>query len=1619
MLYVVPQFACASIYGSCILSYDFGNRSQSVVTLPGLGNACFQKCQTECAPFFNGGASASGAQQINDQAAKCMNLCQSGQTFTGFITQSVQNNSALPVFRNLMANSDATGATYSYTTQNFCSDADLNDSCGIDTGIVRPLGGQVYVSFDVGGATNASVIPPTNNFIFACGYNEVALEPVMYAPEYSDWYHNTPWFDANGNLIKDPQNGYWLAAIAAAQNSNNTPSQFTVQGQHPCLGILTQNGLQNITNWNLWGGYHVVASGAETFLQSSLWGSQSGNATIQDPDIANNTNVQAEFFSPSKISVYNYQNTCNWHARNLNPVYTGVQIRDGDYLKIFWTHLANSGYQSLGGMPNSAASASVSASTPGCLPNSILYKYYANQFNSLIDPNNKINPYSVEFCPQVLASNYFPNNSDYNNIDWGYSYLNDYDKNGNFNGITGPDIVQTCATLLGYTYNYNGPSTNPPNSEPCIFGNSANCGVNIGSVNSLFSPLAAPTAQSSIADLKFMISETSPESKNYGNQVWSYDPSDPLTIQCGANLNCTIKMSGLSIAPNSNYPIATDDPNYCACQPVGTNPPEPMDSYWNGTAASNNSNFLSCKNFCSWQWCDSSRSHGSLIPGINVSCKGDKILSTGCYSSNPPPDCLVPVNPHLNNFHCYPQNYSLSTSQPSKAQTFADGLISIGYRYETCRGADMPIIWDAARKKMFISTALTHPTNSLFGTNLLPGLAKLNYFMQANNRWQTEQWSSFGGGLGFRLFCQGLMANDQQDPHQAQADLINRNSNLIYTVYRNSKPLSRSYAIGGNGSQNPILIVSPDVYDKVFANLTHHYDYLQAIGALVNSSALAVNIPDCTEIERPGCSGPYSQIISLMASNQTSLPVVPVEYASGTCGTVQNLPPPTNSTGPLSYYGASTANYTLNDPLYEWMLRSSLEVYLGNTTIARYSPNLQKPQTCYTGPTFAMTGAMFNTSAFQNESSINNQSSSCSGNNSCNPPSPNLSNFASSWQNINNFYGLLPNLTSAALPATGGNANTTNSTGTGTQTIPLTPPVDFVYQVEGVINGIGASPQALSLRHPSRDMGQPDKIVLWNQLGGTNAYVVWGGCPVSQGSPNLQLQYKIIDPAGGPCTPNGSNVIQDWTAIPDEVISSGAPLNIGAPGVSSTSKQGQLLLRARLQNDSDSTFTLGCSGTPGSNTCAKNRFGAINLNLTYLSDLTGDAYSNVLGDLVTLVFQTLFGDGKESIGIIGIIYNALINESTLFNIGRAVASLYIAVLAIQFMLGMLRDPHSELIKNLIKVAFVLVATSPQSFDFFYEQIFVQLAGATTGLVYTFMSSSLQNYSSELAMGNVYDPGSMFIFLSSGWQILLSSALWIKIMALIFTGYVGFVVGIVVLISVVIYAINIVKVAFILMLSYVGLGLLIVLAPIFLCFMLFRSTQQMFNVWWQQLLGFMITPPLTFLAVMIFNFLTIAAISSTLNFTACPACLFDIFGWCVEIYRPLIYSSVADSSFVSPFYMPTGLLSTALMLITIVYAMYIFVEYIQVLVARIISYALNPALMGADRESLDVKAAKWLTARDQGTNQAMQDKNLKQASFDNIGKAIRPSNASGGGSSTVSRSSLSSASAGLTDLSNKE
>lgn len=194
-----------------------------------------------------------------------------------------------------------------------------------------------------------------------------------------------------------------------------------------------------------------------------------------------------------------------------------------------------------------------------------------------------------------------------------------------------------------------------------------------------------------------------------------------------------------------------------------------------------------------------------------------------------------------------------------------------------------------------------------------------------------------------------------------------------------------------------------------------------------------------------------------------------------------------------------------------------------------------------------------------------------------------------------------------------------------------------------------------------------------------------------------------------------------------------------------------------------------------------------------------------------------------------IIYEKLISNTTLQNISRSLLVLYIVIYGLAFLAGVVQITITDIVTRVVKISIIVALFSPTSWQFFNDNLFNVFVSGTDYLLNTIVGITSN-------VGNVFgfiDP--IFDRYTNGdlWALLAIQLLQLH------NGLAFF--SILTVVAILTYFRGLLEVIITYCLAFLGIAVMISLAPFFILLMLFNQTRSMFDNWLSTLFSYMIQP----------------------------------------------------------------------------------------------------------------------------------------------------------------------------------
>ncbi|AFB31100.1 MULTISPECIES: TrbL/VirB6 family protein [spotted fever group] len=272
-----------------------------------------------------------------------------------------------------------------------------------------------------------------------------------------------------------------------------------------------------------------------------------------------------------------------------------------------------------------------------------------------------------------------------------------------------------------------------------------------------------------------------------------------------------------------------------------------------------------------------------------------------------------------------------------------------------------------------------------------------------------------------------------------------------------------------------------------------------------------------------------------------------------------------------------------------------------------------------------------------------------------------------------------------------------------------------------------------------------------------------------------------------------------------------------------------------------------------------------------------DTRPDPLQFLTDLIKGVLFG--KD--GIIKKTYQQIIDTSGYRMSVSAILTLYIMFTGFSFLIGNINLTHVELIVRILKVSIVsILLSTDKAWTFFHDYLFV------------FFIDGVQQILQIINEASATGPGSQSLL-----GLLISPQTLSKLFSLLFVDWLGFIYIILYLIALYFIFFLIFKATIIYLTALITIGMIIIMGPIFICFMLFNITRSLFENWLRQLISYALQPIILFAGIAFISMIIRTEIYSTLGFAVCKhdfpnlGPINEIFGSFLEDIDPSLGHSI--------------------------------------------------------------------------------------------------------------------------------
>ncbi len=238
---------------------------------------------------------------------------------------------------------------------------------------------------------------------------------------------------------------------------------------------------------------------------------------------------------------------------------------------------------------------------------------------------------------------------------------------------------------------------------------------------------------------------------------------------------------------------------------------------------------------------------------------------------------------------------------------------------------------------------------------------------------------------------------------------------------------------------------------------------------------------------------------------------------------------------------------------------------------------------------------------------------------------------------------------------------------------------------------------------------------------------------------------------------------------------------------------------------------------------------------------------------------------------------------------RVLLVLYVAFSAIGFLIGTVEITQKELFMRILKMALVIqISTMDSSWNFFNNYFFNFFTQGIGEILDMMAGNSVPSGASGSINQCVQNVGG-FSKLDSIVHMFFSTQTFYKVTSLLFTSFAGFLFFPIFYVVAALSVYAIIKAVIMYLVCYTIISVLIILAPIFIPFILFKITRSMFDNWLKYLMSFFIQPIVIIAFAFFICDLVLNQMYYILGVRMCymakPIPNFCIFGQCIYLWQP--------------------------------------------------------------------------------------------------------------------------------------
>jgi type IV secretory pathway VirB6-like protein len=242
--------------------------------------------------------------------------------------------------------------------------------------------------------------------------------------------------------------------------------------------------------------------------------------------------------------------------------------------------------------------------------------------------------------------------------------------------------------------------------------------------------------------------------------------------------------------------------------------------------------------------------------------------------------------------------------------------------------------------------------------------------------------------------------------------------------------------------------------------------------------------------------------------------------------------------------------------------------------------------------------------------------------------------------------------------------------------------------------------------------------------------------------------------------------------------------------------------------------------------------------------------------LIKFTKETMFGTARG-------LYKHIVYNSGFQAAVNALLVLYVAFAATGFLMGWVKITQAELVMRLIKIGIIFALIGPGSWEFFNTYLFTFFLEGVDTLSQIVVQSAIG--AGSLGNGPAFFDQILLLFFSPETNA--------KILSTFFVSWAGFVYIVAMYTSLLLFLYIVARMIIVYLMAIIPTALLLIVAPIFICCMLFQATSKYFKAWLEQMLAYGMQTFIAMAALALFSAVILDYLERTIGYRVCYRCIF--------------------------------------------------------------------------------------------------------------------------------------------------